>query len=92
MKTHHKSGWQGRASKIASLQAQLESLKLSGSSGSGSSSPKFHGPIRGNGDGSSRQGSLTPANFESSSAADKEILKGRLKRGVEKDILNNRVS
>ena len=49
--------WEGRASKIAKLEAQLKhSVKNSDSSRS--SSPKNH-PVRGSGDGSSRQGSLT---------------------------------
>ena len=50
------------------------------SSESSSSSPKYHpNNRRGIGDGSSRQGSLTPANFESSLTSmvgDKEMLKG----------------
>ena len=50
--------WEGRATKIAKLEAQLKhSMKNSDSSRS--SSPKNH-PVRGTGDGSSRQGSLTP--------------------------------
>ena len=48
--------WEGRASKIAKLEAKLKSLRNSESSRPGS--PKH--PVRGTGDGSSRQGSLTP--------------------------------
>ena len=48
--------WEGRASKIAKLEAQVKSLRNSESSRPGS--PKH--PVRGTGDGSSRQGSLTP--------------------------------
>ena len=50
--------WEGRASKIAKLEAQLKHSMVKNSDSSRSSSPKNH-PVRGSGDGSSRQGSLT---------------------------------
>ena len=65
------SDWEGRASMIASLKAQLDKLKhaavaaAANSDHSPSSSPK----LRGTGDGSSRQGSLTPTNTSSADAS-----------------------
>ena len=53
------SDWEGRALQIKNLKIQLENLKTASES-SRSSSPKLN-PVRGTGDGSSRNGSLTPA-------------------------------
>ena len=67
-----KNNWEGRATQIANLKAQLGQLKTAiHNSESGSDSPKLN-PIRGTGDGSSRNGSLSPATSDQSQCSSEQ--------------------
>ena len=67
-----KNNWEGRATQIANLKAQLDQLlKTAHNSESESDSPKLN-PIRGTGDGSSRNGSLSPATSDQSQCSSEQ--------------------
>ena len=66
-----KNNWEGRAVQIANLKAQLDQLKIAHNLESGSDSPKLN-PIRGTGDGSSRNGSLSPATSDQSQCSSEQ--------------------
>ena len=69
------NNWEGRATQISNLKSQLDQLKTTAhnnsESGFESDSPKLN-PIRGTGDGSSRNGSLSPATSDQSQSCSSE--------------------